>query len=114
MKRTIKLSTWIELLKYTKGKDCLWGWWFCKTNRPDMTLYPTREEAMNAATPVLKTRMEQRYASIECEDEVEIEQDDPPLIEYGLKRVKLLQRGEKRRRAGGHGYSGGDGFVRLD
>ena len=107
MNRTVMLSSFVEMIRYYRGESLLWGWKWPGAKpgcREDRTEYYAREEAINAAIAAVISKLGSEY---EVEDDVPIE------VEYGLKRVDVSRRGEKRRKVGGHGYTGGDGWARI-
>lgn len=111
-KFTLRLSNFVDLLITPEGK---YGWrlkseQFKGTRRPDKTVYANRAAALAAAAKGLKHACISSHAEVVS---VEVVVDSP--AEAGLRRSGLppVVRGEKRRRAGGHGHSGGDGFTRL-
>lgn len=109
-KRKIRLSNFVDLIITPEGKYRwrLKGVSLKGRTWSDKTAYTERTAAMEAASKVLKQVFMRGSA-----DAVEVVIDSPAETELGGPGSPKLVRGQKRRRAGGHGYSGGDGFTRL-
>jgi len=105
----IKLSTFVELINFPGGKfkwkfqtGQPYGAHLINKGRRDQGPYDDRRITLEAAAKALGEVLGQ-----------EILIDDPPETLHGtLQRAPVIY-GEKRRRTGGHGYTGGDGFTRL-
>lgn len=81
-----------------------WAWLEGSDKRPDKKKYQTRADALGAAKKAVCTAYQWSELKI----------DDVPETDRSQKPCAPIVRGEKRRRAMGHGYSGGDGYVRLE
>lgn len=111
-KFTLHLSNFVELIVTREGK---YGWRLKKgefkgIRRPDQTVYANRNAALAAAAKGLERACISSHAEAVS---VEVVIDSPAEMDLGHSALTPAVRGEKRRRAGGHGYAGGDGFTRL-
>jgi|ERR1700722_3155088 len=85
--RQVKLSTWIELIRYVSGKEARWGWRLTdgfhgvRGGRPDKGVYVDRREVVLVSMRWLEEHLAERLGDQLFT--IEVDGDNLPAREIG-------------------------------